>query len=353
MIAERRAVAYEPKLDIGLKDSYLSKQINTFIGERLNVRLSKNNYEIKNGLIYGQDIDEPFINVIKRGVDYRRRVEGEDRVDKRREEAEITGFSKIQEVMCGPQTQVGTMMLSISPKGGKESLYQHNFYDIFTLNELDGKRFVEARRYSSALSIEEYKDKLSPLSFMGNISSDADFLERPVRIENVFFENADQIHSYLHRNHKTIELEKFERIMEDCESLKREYYRTKDPLILDAIMNKADEGAGLIDKTGNEFYSPIIGPNIPLKMFSGVDQEIAYYGGRPVREVKTGCGSSGSLSKNSLEKNSSPFSVSEFDDFGDREFPCPACGHTNRRPYNEKIPLCQNEHCWDPTAVAC
>jgi len=191
MIAEKlpaRAIAYEPRFDqrIDVKASYISRQLDTFLGERLNVLLSKNKYEIKNNLIYGEDMEDSFIEVMKRGIEYRERLDGENRVDRKREEAEVTGFLKTQEVMCNPQTSVGTMMLSISPQGGKDSLYQHNFYDICTLRQAQGKRFIEARRYSSALSTDEYKDKLKPLYHMVNALDDAYFLSHPVKIDNSF-----------------------------------------------------------------------------------------------------------------------------------------------------------------------
>lgn len=355
MISERlqsRVIAYEPQFDqrIGLKPSYISRQIETFLGERLNVLLSQNKYEIKDGLIYGQDMDEPFIEVIRRGVDYRQRIEGKERPDREREEAEITGFLKTQEIMCNPNTPIGTMMLSVSPKGGKGSSYEHNFYDIFTLKEFDGKRFIEARRYSSALTIAEYKDKLNPLSFVGNIFSDADFLRNPIKIDNVFFENADQIHSYLHKNHKTMESEEFQRVIKACESLKREYIRTKDLHTFDSMMTKADVEAGLVRIKPDEFYDYLIGSSKPLT----VDQEIDFYGRQPVRVAATGCGSSGSTSANNFNKKSSPFSVSEFglgdDEYGSREFECPECGKTNIRPKDELVKNCQ--HCGS-NKVAC
>lgn len=345
-----RAIAYEPQFDqrIGLKASYLSRQIDTFVGERLNVLLSKIKYEIKNNLIYGQDMDEPFIDVMKRGVDYRRKVEGENRVDKNREEAEVEGFLKTQEILCNPETPIGTMILSISPQGEENSLYQHNFYDIFTLKEEKGQRFIEARRYSSALSTDEYKDKLKPLHDTEKNIDDAYFLSHPVKIDNGFFENADEIHSYLHKDHKTTELGEFERIIKTCDLLKQEYIRTKDPRVLDAIMNKADLQAGLIDLKHDRLYDFLIGPSKALT----VDQEIDFLGRQIVRAAASGCGPSNGFSN---EKSiSSPFSVSDFgigdDKFGSREFECPECGKTNIRPKDELIKKCQ--HC-NSSKVAC
>lgn len=338
MITERlqeRAIAYEPRFDQrqDLKDSYLSKQIDTFLGERFNVLLSKYNYEIKNGLMYGQDMDKPFEQVIRSGIEYRQEVGGHERIDKRREEAELEGFLKIQEVMCNKDTPVGTMMLSISPKGAKDSLYQHNFYDIFTLRQAQGKRFVEARRYSSALTIDEYKDKLSPLSFVESLSDDADFLCHPIKIDNVFFESADQIHSYLHRSHNFMSVEEFENVLRACERLKQEYIRTKDPRCLNAIMNKADIEAGIVTRRFDW-----------LSAVQTINQEVEFLGSQPVRQVAAGCGSSGFVSG---DKKPSLFSVSDFgagsDKYGERTFDCPECGKINIRPKDELLKNCQ--HC--------
>ena len=222
--------------------------MDTFIGERLNVQLSQNKYEIKNNFIYGEDMDGPFIEVMKRGVGYRQKDGGDQRIDKLREEAEVIGFLKIQEVLCNPGTSIGTMMLSVSPKGKKDSLYQHNFYDIFTLKEENSKRFIEARRYSSILSNAEYKNKLSSLHYVPDAVDDAYFLNHPIKVDNVFFENADQIHSYLHRDHKVTELEQFQRIIRSYlyDRAKQKYIRTKDPRFLDAIMNIADVESGFV-----------------------------------------------------------------------------------------------------------
>lgn len=328
-----KARAYEPSFDrkADINPLEINRNLETFLGERLNVLLSKTRYKIKNNLIYGEHRDEPFIEVMRRGVLYRQKVGGEYRVDKKREEAEAEGFIKTEKVMCSKDTQVGTMMLSVSPKGGENSLYQHNFYDIFTLKEENGKRHAEARRYSSALSIEEYKAKLSPLSFMGDIIDDVDFLSKPIKIDNVFFENADQVHAYLHRNHDFMSREDFESILLACESLKQEYIRTRSPRVLDAIMNKADSKAGLVK---HDFF---VG-GVLLR----IDQEIDFYGRQSVRQVAGGCGPSSGFSKNNVTNNSvlsNPFSVSEFGT--DQEwFICPMCGFEADGPVGNKCPGC-------------
>lgn len=336
-----RAVAYEPSFDQkeNIKPSYILRNLETFLGERLNVILSKSKYEIKDGVIYGEDMDSPFIEVMKRGVEYRRKLDGDKRIDRKREEAEVVGFSKIQNVLCNPNIEPGTMMVSISPPGSSRSIYQHNFYDIFTLKEFYGKRFIEARRYSSALTYEEYKDKLSLLHYMGDIVDDADFLSNPIKIDpsaglRVFFKTADEIHGYLHSEHKTTNEQDFERIKRACRSLSERYAQEKDPNILNAIMNKADIEAGLI-------------PNKLVRFYGSLDQEINFLGKEPVRQAATGCGSSGGFSTNNIDKLlSSPFSISDFgssDKYGSREFECPECGRINIRPENGFLTRCQ--HC--------
>ena len=348
---QAKAVAYEPQFDKreGLKASYLSKQIDTFIGERLNVLLSKNKYEIKNNLMFGEDMDEPFADVIRRGVDYRRIVEGEDRIDRKREEAEFEGFLKIQEVMSNPNTPLGTMMLSISPQGSEKSLYQHNFYDIFTLKEDPpaggGRRFVEARRYSSALTVDEYKEKLRPLYDLNEDADDVYLLGHSVQINNNFFRNAEEIHAYLHKNHRFKELEKFQEIINGYlyRKAKQKYIETRDPIYLDAMMNIADRQAGLVK--ANKYVS-LIGPNMELNM----DRTIRDIGKETVRPVAAGCGPSSSVSQDS---KSSPFSVSDFaetDKYGERKFECPECGKTNVRPKDELLKNCQ--HC-NSSKVSC
>lgn len=352
-----RAIAYEPRFDQskGIKSSYIVRQVETFLGERLNVLLSKNKYEIRNNLIYGKDMADPFVNVIRKGIEYRENAGGKERVDKNREEAELVGFSVIEDILCNPNTPVGTMMLSVSPPGGKDSLYQHNFYDIFTLRQAQGQRFVEARRYSSALSYDEYKDKLKSLYYMEDIVDDADFLSHPIKIDpstslRIFFENAGQIHSYLHKDHKFTKEEDFKRILRACRFLNEKYAQTREVGILDAIMNKADMEAGLISTKPAKFYDPLIGPNRELT----IEREIAFYAKQPVRTADIGCGPSGGFSAN-IDKtlNSSPFSVSDFemtDKYGDRKFECPECGKVNIRPENELVANCQ--HC-NSSKVAC
>ncbi len=350
-----KAVAYDDRFDRerAMPAAYVTRQLETFLGERLNVLLSKNKYEIKNNLIYGENMNDPFIDVIKRGIEYRSKLDGDQRVDKKREEAESEGFSKVQEILCNPNTPPETMIISVSPPGEGVSIYKHNFYDIFTLKKEGEKKFIEARRYSSALSNNEYQDKLSlfyPKLYGKDVNvTDVYFLSHPV-MANSLFQNPDQLHEYFHKNHKFMKEEHFEQVIDACRLLINYYVEevsinpnnvTRLRLILNAILNKADREADLIHTEKDIFYDAILGPNRVLDF----RQEVEFLGNQPVRAVAAGCGPSGGFGKD--KKSSSPFSVSDFglseDKYGDRKFECPECGKTNVRPKNELISNCQ--HC--------
>lgn len=308
-----RVVAY----DIGFDERkpvnsiYIRRQVETHIGERLNVLLSRTRYGLRDGLIFAQADNEPFIDVLKRGRDYRR--ENGSEVDFAREDAEVSGFLKIQEILGHPTTPIDTMMLSVSPKGGEESSYQHNFYDIFT-KTADG---IEARRYSSALSYEEYA-KFLGLNF---IPSDSYFLSNPVR---VYDKSPDDIHGFLHKEHDYLAEDDFRIILEVCRPFIYAYIKllseTDDrklhALAFNAILNVSDRARADLEllKSGKLTYIN--------KYMDSINSSMIYkWGIMPVRQTMTGCGSSGDASLDSL-----PFSVSEFGKEKQEWFKCPKCG---------------------------
>ena len=73
---------------------------------------------------------------------------------------------------------------------------------------------------------------------------------------------------------------------------------------------------------------------------------------------KFGCGSSNINSQGgSLSYTESRYADSGLGESGDglgpREFPCPACGHMNIRPFGGLVHRCQNPNCPKPGAVMC
>lgn len=413
-----RLLTYEPALDRevykALKDqqgvheeahqevlwglnSYTRFQVETFIGERLNVGLSKFRYDMRfgndgKGILHGQGMEEALIDMIARGKDCRNELA--DDVDHPRQVAEVTQFQKIQEVLGEPQAEIGTTIISFSPPGKEGSAYAHNFYDVFILKEesdktgeITGKkgktvRYVEARRYASGLSIEQSLQKAEELSpgFTKELQPeeahvDAFLIAHPVVINSTheLFNNPDGIHKSLQGDKKAMSYEDFQKKVvqdETFSAMVDHYIQTleitpeKDDelkMTLNAIMNRADEAAGL--KEPVYYYrreKEFVGPRPPLPIMLQIQQ----YGRQEVRSVDTGCGFSGGVGQASsrfgtygadrLPSNMSPKKSSDVssgeDKYGSRTFECPECHETNYRPYNELLPKCQ--YC-GTTKVAC
>lgn len=353
-------LAYQNKKDKEKLDAYTRKQLETHLGERFNVLLSETRYGIKDGQIYGGNTNEPFMDVLIRGANYRR-LHGNP-VDYKREEAEVLGFGKIEEKLADENSRVGTMMLSISPKGGKDSIYQHNFYDIFTLKEDERGKYIEARRYSSGLSTQETVQKLKEGYLLRAESTPTaeQFLGNPIEIErnNTLFKDADDIHNFLHKEHEYTTREEMDEglravgflITSYVNSLSENLSEAEIKMHLSALVNGLDIAMG---KTITPFAA-----NEDIKKILNSRDYIFVLGRQPVRPVMTGCGFSGdlpALSKTFIPgQEESPFSVSEFgkltDKYGERTFNCPECGRQNLRPKDTLISKCQ--HC-NSTTVAC
>lgn len=354
-MTERGIVAYDPRFDkrdyVALKDrfpeeearrrkealdSYVKRQFETHLGERFNVLLSSTKYDLLEGKIFGQDMETPFIDVIEKGVNYRK---GNGReIDFKREEAELIGFKTIEEVLGRDETEVGTMMLSISPKGEKNSEYQHNFYDIFSLKEENGQRFIEARRYSSSLSIEEYQEAVFPLKEFEVIPTPEDFLSEPILIEPSNLD-ADNIHEILHREHDYMTTQEFEEIIKICTPLILSYIKTlselpfneeRQILTFNAILNRAD--------LAKEYIS--LKYKIVDIVFRSTEDDIKHLGRMPVRMVATACGASGGFSVGP----GGPFSVSEYGGgfyaTSKEWFNCPKCKYKASGPVGNICPGC-------------
>ncbi len=292
---------------------YIPFNVETALGERFNVSLSTYEYDIDGGIIYGKGIDEPAINSFRRGRDFRRKTGNP--IDHAREDAEIEGFEKIQSHLTDPSTRVGSMMLSVSPKGGEGSSYGHNFYDIFILKETEsGKRYIEARRYASGLDIDEYASVLMPFGVeIDKQNPDVGLLKDPIKIPPML--TPDDLHKYLHKDKGFMSEEKFAVVRKHTKALRHEFAQSllDDPdnnleheRIYNAILNKADEISERVGREGIEIWSKIE----PISTRFAVITDIENYSKKEVREVITGCGVSAGLG-NGKEKTS-PFSVSEF-----------------------------------------
>lgn len=313
-----RGLAYDISREKDQTPLYRRRQIETHIGERLNTLLSRNTYQIKEGKIYGLGLDEPFLDVMKSGVGHG------GSSDRAREEAEVIGFSKIQDQLAASGVPDRRIMVSISPKGDKDSVYQHNFYDIFIRR---GKQ-IEARRYSAGLTWEEFGQKAKNLGFKGN-TTDVSFLSNPISVTGL---TPEEIHQFFHKEHEYLSEEDYLLVLKICLPSILYYAENPSDKSFNAVLNKADFVRENLEdiKEGKLAYLDI-----------ATGYTVDNWGRLPVRQTMTGCGFSGGAST-----ESSPFSVSDLgeDKYGSRKFNCPHCGEENTRPKDKLIANCQHCH---------
>jgi hypothetical protein len=302
-------------------DGLTNKNLETLLAERFNVLVSRFTYDFKNGQLWGENMNEPAIESFKRGRDLRKLIGNP--VDFPREDAEILGFEKIEQMLREEKD-----VLSISPRGGADSTYQHNFYDVFRWT----KGRVEARRYSSALGISDYQKLLGT-----SHNSAEEFLANPIDISSVF-KSADQVHAFLHRDHEATSEGVFENyILPGTAAARQQILRafydgdeSAQEFWLNAYLNAADEI--------NEWAKGIKEDDLYVSQpeFSGEDYD--RLGNQTVRQVSTGCGSSGGFKKS---KNS-PYSVSEFGKGEGKWYTCPNpnCNYEANGPVGNKCPEC-------------
>jgi hypothetical protein len=310
--------------------NYLAKHLETHLKERFNVLLSIVEYGIKDGHLVVPGKAEPFIESIKRGRDVIQKIDSR-LIDIERENAEPIGFAKIDSFLADPAAPLNSKMLSISPKGKEGSKYQHNFYDIFTLKEKDGKRYVELSRYSSGLTEEEYAKRLGENY---KYPPQANPIKAPIEL------SPEEVHKLLHIDHDFTALKDFEKkiwtspLVQYCVN---KYQLDRSPRSFNAILNAADEVWENKDRKIEEGkYEFIARDTISYEHVKALEE-------KKVRQAGGQCpGKSGS------DIESSAFSVSDFsslgsDKYGERAFKCPKCGKTNIRPEGELLANCQ--HC--------
>lgn len=341
---------YEAKEDL---DRYTAFQMRTLLGERFHTGLSRYSSSIIDGLIYPDDMAEPFIDVLKRGRDFRK-VNGS--TETKREDAEVSGFTEIQKVLCDQDTPAGTKMLSISPAGSHGSIYKKNFYDVFTKEiNAEGKPIVKVHRYSSALSIDETVLKLCQINAgygENGTVDDSYLLAHPIQIsaQDKKLPTADAVHQFLHKEHNAMSERDFADIIEICTPAILGYIdilsstpedEMMQKLAFNAILNMADyasdrkknlKGAQSHDKKTYSHKDTLPFVNKPMGR-----ADIFIFGTTPVRQVDTGCGSSGGYEVTKgmttgfgnsplLVVNGIPYSVISFGMEKTLDCTCPMCG---------------------------
>jgi len=341
-------------------NSYTRFQLETHLGERFNVLSSTYPLQIKEGEMWSDRMNEPFKNMLIRGQKYR---EHHGSLEVEREKAEVEGFITVTEpLLTDPRVPVGTIVLSISPQGKPGSIYQHNFYDMYILREDNNGRYIEARRYSSALQPKEYVSKIAALNPLYQIPAEVDdvfFLSHPIRVMSDQYQTPEAIHAFFHKEHTYMSEKQFSFIKHGVLPYidaytqilsQNPYDKQMQTLAYRAVLNRADELWGMLSgKLGGYVVydaEALIAPTMV---------DIQLRGSQHVRQVLTGCGISGDEAKEDrfedpVEKMLESLFGSLFKvpdsvfDFGleDSEwFTCPDCRYKATGPIGNTCPGCQ------------
>lgn len=351
----RHARAYDPDFDIqafqdlsNLKvqlpfEEYKRREIQlhlrtlhnleTNLGERFNVQLSTIEFTIKNGQLKSAEYDEPFIEIVKKGVDFRK-INGNP-TDHKRERAELKGFTKIQDALTQPHIIPNFKVISVSPRGQDDSDYKLNFFDIYDVVD---KNCITMTRYASKMTYIELlqaAQQIDPIFETPTELTDSFFLSSPIETMRSF----EDILEVFHPDLQSKSTEELEKLLKACKPLFDLYI--KDPSYDNyiAILNFSDEFIFkpniqhyLYEKTHEVDYLPFFANQLAKQ---------------PVRQVATGCGLQGGL----ISPYTFIFSVADFalnistnkDEYGTLEIHCEECGASyNRTPgkLEEKCRLC-------------
>lgn len=355
---ERAILGYDPQFDINdyrrasgedIPQLHMLKRHNleTMLGERFNVELSQVSYFVENGQLKSPDHNEPFLEIVKRGQEYRLKLGSRDAL---REAAEVEGFAKVQQILTDLDSQPEKKVIVISPKGPTGSIYQHNFFDVYSKNP-NGQ--ITMSRYTSKLSYQEFRQAatlLDPFTSLPASPMDTDFLKSPLET----YRSVDEILEILHPSEKTMPLREYQKLIEACMPLILAYINALaqgSPVyeigkIYNALLNYADNLV-LSPKTRLAFDPLASKP-------PSINHLVADFGWQPVRPVAAGCGGQSGFS-NSPNIFGSPFSVSEFsfgqDQYGTLEIHCEECGATYSRDKGKLEKSCRN--CGGKKGIVC
>jgi len=329
-------------------DGLTTCNLVTMLGERLNASVSDRIDSMDNrGIMRDRFEQKPLIEWYEKGQQRSKEL-GSSVQDQLREAAEIEGQRKIQSHL----SEVGKMMISVSPPGKEGSVYKHNFYDVFhRISETD----IEVVRYMSGLTVAETMKRLGGLGIdtPSHLVDDIDLLAHPFEVEiaQAARLTSDDIHDFLHSDiADSLSREEMAMVKNECMPLINRYLlvvaeaSNESGMVqrsYNAILNKADDVVRMLKK--GSYYM--------LEQSDKTDEiasvaDMFVLGSMAVREVDTGCGFSGGFSFG----NSAPFSVLDFslgsrpdekDQYESLYFNCPGCHKENKRPYGVLIPNCQ------------
>lgn len=314
--------------------------IETAIGERYNVELFQETYQLIENELFSPSFAEPFLEVIRRGQRFRIATGSNDL---EREAGDVEGFQKVQKLLAenyNPEFKV----IIISPKGPQNSVYQHNYFDVY--ERLDTGK-IRMSRLTCKFSYEEFALAASKIdtAALPKYPTDADFLSSPIRTTKTMAE----IQQIFHPQEKTLAQKEYQKLLEACAPLISIYLNNRSQQNYNAILNFADIYMNKHHVINNQTYRQEIISRVHSE--ANLPQTMAILRSLAVREVRTGCGVSGGTT--SLQSSPfKPFSLADFgmkltasqeDEFGTLEIHCEECNSTYlRQPgkLEEKCRIC-------------
>lgn len=301
---------------------YIEKQFQTDLGERFDRAESHYIYEIREGKLYGEGLNDAFEEVIDRGII--------QNWDGSREESELIGFRYIQSYMTDEDTPEGALVFNPSPGDGEN--YQKNYLDVYK----KVGNTVHTIRYFSDLTNQEYREKILMINPMykdviPEESNDTDFFLNPVVVPNHLDYNPDQLAEFVLGGNKGMDEEEFQRIWNDKNLV----------FLTTSIINTLVENPWAILELQEKQKAFYVGAKKVkdggyMPTFDLPKMEIQYLASQKETIGGGGCGAGGC----SINETSSGL-TNQSDEHGSLSFKCPSCGEKNTRPYGQLIESCQ------------
>jgi len=304
--------------------------VETAIGERYNVELFQETYQLFGNEIFSESFAEPFLEVVKRGQRFRKAIGSNDL---EREAADVEGFKKIQTLLV-ENNLPNFKVIIISPKGPRSSIYQHNYFDVYeklTSGQIRMSRLTCKFSYEDFAQAAKAVDKTITLP---ENPTDADFLASPATTTKSIAE----IKQIFHPQQETTPTGEYRKLLEACAPLISIYLNNICQENYYAILNFADIYMNKHHVINNQSHRQEIIRMV--KREENLAQTAAMLGSLAVREVKTGCGISAGANSNSGLSILNPFSVADFgmkitasmeDQYGTLEIHCDECNRTYMR----------------------
>ena len=358
LMAQRETAGFETALTT--ERAYIGQQLQTDLGERLDVAKSTFVYEIRDGKLYEPGRPEPFEETIKRG-------NGRNPIDAQRDKAELGSFTGvIQDFLAEDDTPDGTTILSVSPRGQVGSFEEKNFFQVYIR---EGKQ-VKGARYYSDLTNAEYRRKIISINpiyetLLSEKPTDVDLKSSPVVVPSYLdYSDPDKLARFLLGREVGMPEEQLDEVVEAVTPLVTSYINTlidnpEDLYWLEknyrALLNGAHEASEQVLARELARNKEVMISNVsnlravnvadrvdrPLNfMWSDTRIEIEMLSDK---EIKIGGGACGSGSCSTADGSSS-IPTSELDNIDGRgpiNFPCPDCGKINTRPLFQYVRNCQ------------